>query len=107
MSGDYPSIEAKPDPNEPRIERPASLRPQYYATLAATIGGMLVGSTIGWSSPALSMLVGNSSATPPSTNSSYFHEFSVTVSQGNFIASLMAAGALIGGNCPINVNCNF
>jgi MFS family permease len=105
MSGDthphaYPPIEASsplPGHNESRIEPPASLRPQYYATLAATLGGMVMGTSIGWSGPALTMLVGNSSATPPSNSSSYFHEFPVTVSQGNFIASLMPAGALVGG----------
>ena len=30
--------------------------PQYFAAFSATIGGMIMGTTIGWSGPALHLL---------------------------------------------------
>ena len=72
--------------NEPKIEPPKSLWPQAYAALTATIGGLILGTCIGWSGPTIPQLT-NSTKT----------EFLVTENQCNLIASLMPAGALFGG----------
>ena len=63
--------------------------PQYLVALSATFGGIIMGSCIGWSGPALHMLLTNSS-----DSTQAFH---VSENEANFIASLMPAGALFGG----------
>ena len=72
--------------NEPKVEPPKTLWPQCIAGLTATIGGLILGSCIGWSGPAIPMLL-NSTTT----------DFSVTKTECNFVASLMPGGALFGG----------
>ena len=72
--------------NEPKVEPPKTLWPQCIAGLTATIGGLILGSCIGWSGPAIPMLL-NSTIT----------DFSVTKTECNFVASLMPGGALFGG----------
>ncbi len=72
--------------NEPKVEPPKTLWPQCMAGLTATIGGLILGSCIGWSGPAIPMLK-NSNIT----------DFSVTKTECNFVASLMPGGALFGG----------
>ena len=69
------------------IEPPRSLKPQCFAALTATVGGLIMGTCIGWSGPVIHILSSNSSST----------EFPVSTTQCNFIASLMPAGALFGG----------
>ena len=64
--------------NEPKVEPPKTLWPQCIAGLTATIGGLILGSCIGWSGPAIPMLL-NSTIT----------DFSVTKTECNFVASLM------------------
>ena len=88
----YPPIEEDLRPgslspfNESRIEPPRSLRPQCFAALTATIGGLIMGTCIGWSGPVIHLLINSTSS-----------EFQVTQNQCNLIASLMPAGALFGG----------
>lgn len=100
MSGDrhphsYPPIEATTiaasptSLNDSQIEPPASLWPQFFTTVAATTGGLIMGTAIAWSGPALHQLQVNST--------SEHAEFPVSDSQANFVASLMPAGALFGG----------
>ena len=72
--------------NEPKVEPPKTLWPQCMAGLTATIGGLILGSCIGWAGPAIPMLK-NSNIT----------DFSVTKTECNFVASLMPGGALFGG----------
>ena len=76
--------------NEPKVEPPKTLWPQCIAGLTATIGGLILGSCIGWSGPAIPMLL-NSTIT----------DFSVTKTECNFVASLMPGGALFGGKCVL------
>ncbi len=77
--------------HNPRVEPPAKMWPQYYATFSACTGGLIMGTTIGWSGPALNLLLNNNATSDSGA------EFIVTENQGNFIASLMPAGALLGG----------
>ena len=65
--------------------------PQYFATFSATIGGLVMGTAIGWSGPGLHLLRPNE--TDPSQD-----VFPISDGQASFIASLMPAGALFGGN---------
>ena len=53
--------------------------------------GLVMGTGIGWTGPALNLLLHNNA-----TNTSGV-EFKVTENQGSLIASLMPAGALLGG----------
>ena len=50
-----------PEPTIPaegsQRERPVKMWPQYLAALAATMGGFVMGTVIGWTGPALSKLV--------------------------------------------------
>lgn len=80
----YPPIDADAQINDSRIEPPRTLWPQTYSALTATIGGLIMGTCIGWSGPVLHLL-------------SISGDLSVTQTQSNFIASLMPAGALFGG----------
>ena len=66
------------------------LWPQYLATFSATLGGLVMGTAIGWSGPGLHLLRPNE--TDPSQD-----VFPITDGQASFIASLMPAGALFGG----------
>ena len=72
--------------NEAKIEPPRSLWPQSLAAVAATIGGVIWGSCIGWSGPAIPLLINSTEA-----------EFLVTQNQCNLIASLQPGGSLFGG----------
>lgn len=77
--------------NASEREPPGAMWPQYFAAAAATTGGLVMGTAIGWTGPALNLLIPNTtSGSPPP-------EFPVTDNQGNFIASLMPAGAFCGG----------
>ena len=53
-----------------------SLLPQYFAAFSATMGGMIMGTTIGWSGPALHLLRPNDTDPSQVENiSSYASEF--------------------------------
>lgn len=67
-------------------EKPVMWR-QLFATFAATMGSLVMGTTIGWSGPGVAILTANDT----------YHEFPVTKSDQNLIASMMTVGALIGG----------
>lgn len=93
----YPPIEVdiriRPREEESRIEPPASYWPQIFAAISATLGGLVMGTCIGWSGPALHLLVTNTSEPFNDPN----HEFAVSEEQGSLIASLLPCGALFGG----------
>jgi len=61
--------------------------PQFLAAFAATMGNFVMGTTIGWSSPANPLL----------EKSIEDGGFSLTVSEISWVGSLMPLGALIGG----------
>ena len=76
---------------------------QFSATLSATLGGFLMGTVIGWTGPALPKLINEGGSTLEANGSAFENnDFPVTVNDGNFIASLFPAGALIGGLLSIN-----
>ena len=94
----YPPIEVdiriRPrEESQNRIEPPASYWPQIFAGISATLGGLVMGTCIGWSGPALHLLVTNTSEPFDNPN----HEFPVSEEQGSLIASLLPCGALFGG----------
>ena len=93
----YPPIEVdiriRPREESQRIEPPASYWPQIFAGISATLGGLVMGTCIGWSGPALHLLVTNTSEPFDNPN----HEFPVSEEQGSLIASLLPCGALFGG----------
>ena len=93
----YPPIEVeirvRPHQETQRFEPPASFWPQIFAAVSATLGGLVMGTCIGWSGPALHLLISNSSDPFDYTK----HEFPVTDEEGSFIASFLPAGALVGG----------
>ena len=94
----YPPIEVeitrvRPDEETQRFEPPASFLPQIFAAVSATLGGLVMGTCIGWSGPALHLLISNSSDPFDYTK----HEFPVTEEEGSFVASFLPAGALFGG----------
>ena len=97
----YPPIEVdiriRPREEESRIEPPASYWPQIFAAISATLGGLVMGTCIGWSGPALHLLVTNTSEPFNDPN----HEFAVSEEQGSLIASLLPCGALFGGTTII------
>ena len=79
--------------------------PQYFATLAATLGNLVMGTCIAWSSPASPLL-----QLPPDQVTSemlllcvltinvvtFQDGFSLTKDQVSWVGSLMPVGALIG-----------
>jgi len=70
--------------------RPASNQkngPQYFAAFAATIGSLIMGTTISWSSPAAPLL----QLSPEEDG------FNLTKDQVSWVGCLMPTGALIGG----------
>ena len=97
----YPPIEVdiriRPREESQRIEPPASYWPQIFAGISATLGGLVMGTCIGWSGPALHLLVTNTSEPFDNPN----HEFPVSEEQGSLIASLLPCGALFGGTTII------
>ena len=90
----YPPIEAQSENGSESdmvtIDRqrrlPKVMWPQYLAAFVACLGAFAMGTCIGWSGPALSYLMDNSTQ----------HEFPVTVTDASWIGSLMPAGALFG-----------
>ena len=84
--------------------------PQYVSCLVATIGSFVMGTAIGWSGPALS-LIRDKNKTDQFLfdeendfllGNEFFHlngwnEIDITDTEANFVASLMPLGALIGG----------
>ncbi|XP_001950031.1 facilitated trehalose transporter Tret1 [Acyrthosiphon pisum] len=62
-------------------------RNQYLAALIATIGGFIMGTTLGWTAPAGPMM----------ENGQY--GFQITVENVSWIASVMPLGAMLG--CPV------
>ncbi|VVC25779.1 Sugar/inositol transporter,Major facilitator superfamily domain,Major facilitator, sugar transporter- [Cinara cedri] len=60
---------------------------QYLAALIVTIGGFIMGTTLGWTSPAGPMMKNNQ------------YKFHVAEENVSWIASFMALGAMIG--CPV------
>jgi len=62
-------------------------RRQYFAAFAATMGNLVMGTTICWSGPAIPYL----------QKSPAEDGFNITDSQGSWIGSLMPLGALVGG----------
>lgn len=85
-SESYPQIESE----SVTIVRPRRW-PLYYAGLSATFGGLIMGTAIAWSAPALNML------RPNKTDHSQ-DVFPMSDGEASFVASLMPAGALVGGN---------
>jgi len=90
------SIEPRIEPVEENHENTrtspqssTNLLPQYFAAFSATIGGMIMGTTIGWSGPALHLL------RPNDTDHSQ-DVFPMSDNDASLIASLMPAGALLG-----------
>ena len=74
--------------------RPASKQkngPQYFAAFAATIGSLIMGTTISWSSPAAPLL----QLSPEEDG------FNLTKDQVSWVGCLMPTGALIGWYCDI------
>jgi len=61
--------------------------PQFLAALAATLGNLVMGTTIAWSSPAGPLL-----ADPPSQDG-----FELNTEQNSWVGALMPVGALLGG----------
>ena len=79
----YPPIDEN---HHSSVEPPRTLWPQCFCALTATIGGLMMGTCIGWSGPVIHILSNSTTA-----------EFPVSPTQCNFIASLMPIGALFGG----------
>ena len=77
-----------------RNENRSKLLSQYFVTFSATIGGMIMGTCIGWSGPALHLL------RPDDSDQDVFP---ISDGQASFIASLMPAGALVGGSMVFNI----
>jgi len=61
--------------------------PQFFAAFAATMGNLVMGTTIGWSSPAGPLL-----AKPAEDDG-----FNLTDEENSWVGCLMPAGALLGG----------
>ena len=116
----YPPIEGTAeDLQENQIENPEDVPsgssngrmwPQYLACFSATMGSFVMGTAIGWSGPALS-LIRDQNKTDAFLkdeekdfllDNSWFvasgmDDFVVTDTEANFVASLMPLGALFGG----------
>ena len=61
--------------------------PQFYAAFAATMGNLVMGTSIGWSSPAGPLLAKTEAD----------DGFNLTDDQNSWVGCLMPAGALLGG----------
>ena len=86
----YPPSENDDQTRSRTNENSSTRTSQYFAAFSATIGGMIMGTCIGWSGPALHLL------RPNETDHSK-DVFPISDLQSTFIASLMPAGALFGG----------
>jgi len=86
----YPPSENDDQTRSRTNENSSKRTSQYFAAFSATIGGMIMGTCIGWSGPALHLL------RPNETDHSK-DVFPISDLQSTFIASLMPAGALFGG----------
>jgi hypothetical protein len=86
----YPPSENDDQTRSRTNENSSKRTGQYFAAFSATIGGMIMGTCIGWSGPALHLL------RPNETDHSK-DVFPISDLQSTFIASLMPAGALFGG----------
>ncbi len=96
----YPPISEDDQDNNPlvRVSSKPKLWSQYLAAISATMGGLVMGTAIGWSGPALHLL-------RPDDNDHSKDVFpGMTDGQASFVASLMPAGALLGGNSK-NFHC--
>ena len=69
-----------------RLGSPSKNGPQYFAAFAATLGNLIMGTCIGWSSPAGPLL----KAEPGEDG------FSLSDQQISWVGCLMPAGALLG-----------
>lgn len=77
------------------VDRPAKMGPQYLACFAATLGSFVMGTAIGWSGPALSLLTLTNGTDPFDENRE--RRFEISLMDQSLIASLMPLGALLGG----------
>jgi len=69
------------------IEMVSSYGPQCFAAFAATMGNLVMGTSISWTSPALPLL----------KKGEWEGGFSLSTSEASWVGSLMPIGALIGG----------
>lgn len=65
--------------------------PQYFATFVVVLGAMTMGTSLGWTSPALVHL--NHAIFPNETS----EDFLITVNEASWIGSFLPIGALLGG----------
>jgi len=77
----YTSIEGD------EVEMSASYGPQCFAAFAATMGNLVMGTSISWTSPAIPLL----------QKSEQEGGFSLSKSESSWVGSLMPIGALVGG----------
>merc|ERR1719209_1074048 len=77
----YTSIEGD------EVEISGSSGPQCFAAFAATMGNLVMGTSISWTSPAIPLL----------QKSEEEGGFSLSVSESSWVGSLMPIGALVGG----------
>ena len=73
-----------------RLGSPHKNGPQYFAAFAATLGNLIMGTCIGWSSPAGPLL----KAEPAEDG------FNMSDQQISWVGCLMPAGALLGKTVP-------
>ena len=93
------------------------LYPQILATVAASIGSLLMGAAIGWSGPALPLMMGNNNGNHKETVLEVLFgsgEFPVTEWNASLVGSFMPLGALFGskfGSFPVHAKggnvCSF
>jgi len=83
----YAPIGSEGDVRPSTAPQQGSEGPQFFAAFAATMGNLVMGTTIGWSSPAGTLL-----KHPPSKDG-----FSLSEEQISWVGCMMPAGALLGG----------
>jgi len=83
----YAPIGSDVDERHPVQRQEGSEGPQFFAAFAATLGNLVMGTTIGWSSPAGPLLA-------MAEQDGGFH---LSDDQNSWVGCLMPAGALLGG----------